>query len=112
MATFVCGVDHSPGARAAALFAADLANRLARRLVLVHAFPPPIPQDKLGMASRAADWDVIDALRGAGTNLLEELEEVLSPGPEVVTELKLGDAGNVIAAAAERHRARFPARRV
>ncbi len=39
-ASIVCGIDHSPGARAAAGFAAELADRLDLRLVLVHAVQP------------------------------------------------------------------------
>lgn len=102
-ARLVCGVDHSPGAHAAARFAADLADRLADGLVFVHAVQVPILPSELGMTTRTTDWDVIDELRRAGKNLLEELAQELRPGREVVTELKFGGASNVIAAAAEQY---------
>jgi nucleotide-binding universal stress UspA family protein len=74
MTTIVCGVDHSPEARAAAAFAAELADRLHGRVVLVHAVQPPITQGELATAGRGTDWDVIAELRRAGAGLLEELE--------------------------------------
>lgn len=110
-ASLVCGVDHSAGARAAARFAADLAGRLALRLVLVHAVQPPLPQSRTGFAAGTAalgttDWDAIDHLRRAGASLLgETAQELGADHLEVVTELEVGDASNVVAAAAEQYRA-------
>jgi nucleotide-binding universal stress UspA family protein len=112
-ASVVCGLDHSTGARAAAHFATDLAARLTRRLVLVHAIQPPLPQSEPGVAAGTTalgttNWDVIDDLRRAGADLLEETaQELGAAGLEVVTELKFGDASNVVAAAAEQHEAEF-----
>lgn len=100
ISSIVCGVDHSPGSRAAARFAAALTDRLGARLVLVHAVAPPIPQSELGMAARRTDWEVIDELRRAGSELLEEVAQELAIR-EVVAELKFGDAGMVIADSAE-----------
>lgn len=111
-ASLVCGVDHSSGARAAARFAGDLADRLATRVVLVHAVQPPLPQSEPGMAAGttavgAPNWEVLDQLRAAGADLLEELSRELSASLEVVTELKVGDASDVVAAAAEHYGAEF-----
>jgi nucleotide-binding universal stress UspA family protein len=103
-ASIVCGVDHSGGARAAARFAAALADRLALSLVLVHVVQPPIPQSELGMAARRTDWDVVDELRRSGASLLEEVAQEVGE-PAVVAELMLGDASDSLAAAAEQARA-------
>ncbi|HJQ49462.1 MAG TPA: universal stress protein [Gaiellaceae bacterium] len=101
-------MDHSAGARVAAPFAADLADRLALRLVLVHAVQPPLPQPGIAPGAGALEttnWDAIDQLRRAGAKLLEEMAQELGADREVVTELKIGDASSVVAAAAERYRA-------
>jgi nucleotide-binding universal stress UspA family protein len=101
--SIVCGVDPSAGARTAARFAAILADRLTARLVLVHAVQPPIPQRDLGTGVRRTDWDVVKELRRRGHQLLEEIaQEVGRAGPEVATELTMGDATNVLSGAAER----------
>lgn len=97
----VCGVDHSPGARSAARFAAALADRLALPLVLVHVVQPPIPQSELGMAARTTDAVVIEELRKAGVSLLEAVAEELGPGREVVAELRFGGASEALEAVAE-----------
>jgi len=75
-ASIVCGVDHSAGARAAARFAAELADRLDSRLILVNAVQTPIPQSELGVTARPTDWDLIDELRRAGAGVLEEVDRV------------------------------------
>jgi nucleotide-binding universal stress UspA family protein len=99
--TIVCGIDHSQGARAAARYAADLADRLDLRAVLVYVVQPPISQSELGMAARKTDWDVVDELRHAGADLLEEVARDIGRRREIVAELKFGDPSNMIAAVAE-----------
>lgn len=104
--SIVCGVDHSAGARAAARFAAAIADRLGSRLVLVHVVQPPIPQTELGMAARRTDRHVIEELQSAGADLLEEVAKELV-SREVVAELKFGEASGSIAGVAEETRAEF-----
>lgn len=99
--SIVCGVDHSSGARSAARFAADLAGRLALRLVVVSVVQPPIPQSELGLAARTNDHVVLEGLRNAGENLLEEVAQELGPDRDVLTELRFGGASEALEAAAE-----------
>jgi nucleotide-binding universal stress UspA family protein len=103
--SIVCGVDHSSGARAAARFAAGLADRLARRLVVVYVVQPPIPQSELGMAARTDDYVVIEGLRNAGESLLEEVAQELGPGRDVLTELRFGGASEALGSVAASARA-------
>ena len=49
------------------------------------------------------NWDAIDQLRRAGASLFQEIAQELGADREVVTELKVGDASSVVAAAAERY---------
>jgi nucleotide-binding universal stress UspA family protein len=106
-AGIVCGVDHSPGARAAARVALALADRLALQALLVHVVAPPIPQHELGMAARTTDSAVVDELQRAGVDLLASVAREFAPDREIAAWIKFGQAGNVIAAVAEETRARF-----
>jgi len=98
--SIVCGVDHSSGARAAARFAAGLADRLALRLVVVYVVQPPIPQSELGMAARTDDYVVLQGLRNAGEKLLEEVAQELGPDRDVHSELRFGGASEALGAVA------------
>jgi nucleotide-binding universal stress UspA family protein len=98
--SIVCGVDPSPGARSAARFAGLLAERLSLSLVLVYAVSPPVSQRELGLPAPGADWQVLEELRRAGADLLEELTQELAP-TQALRQLEIGDARNSIAAAAE-----------
>jgi len=95
-ASIVCGIDHSAGGRAAASFAADLAERLGLRVALVYVVQPPIPQSGLGMAARTTDSVVIQELRSAGVKLLEEVAQELDPGREVIAEIRFGGASEAL----------------
>jgi nucleotide-binding universal stress UspA family protein len=99
--SIVCGVDHSSGARSAARFAGDLADRLALRLVVVYVVQPPIPQSELGLAARTDDYVLLDGLRRAGEKLLEEVAQELGPDRGVLTELRFGGASEAIQSVAE-----------
>lgn len=106
-ASTVCGLDHSAGARAAARFAADLAERLSLRTVLVYVVQPPLPQRTASAATESTDWALIDELRAAGTNLLDEVVNELGPSREISTELRFGEASGAIATVAAESRAAF-----
>jgi nucleotide-binding universal stress UspA family protein len=92
----VCGVDGSPHARVAACLAADLAERLARRLVLVHALPwgvPPVAASVPEAAGREVD---------AARRLREELRAQLIAS-QVEIEFRNGPPSRcILAIAAER----------
>jgi nucleotide-binding universal stress UspA family protein len=98
--TVVCGVDHSPGARTAAAIAAGLSERLGARLVLVHGVPLPRPSRELGVAA-PANFVTVDQMHQAGVTLLEEIGKGLEGGTEIGREVRIGDASEVIRAAAE-----------
>jgi nucleotide-binding universal stress UspA family protein len=99
-ATIVCGVDHSPNALVAARFAKTLAERLALRIVLIHAVQPPIPQYEGGMPVPSAELMGIEQLRDAGVALLEKIKQELGSDCEITTEVRIGGASDVIAAVA------------
>jgi nucleotide-binding universal stress UspA family protein len=59
------------------------------------------------MAERTTDSAVVDELRRAGANLLEEVGQELKPGLELMAEMRLGDPSSVLAAVAEQADAAF-----
>jgi nucleotide-binding universal stress UspA family protein len=69
-AAIVCGVDHSEGSRRALRVAADLAERLDSRLLLVNVRPPPADVPP----SMASELDIVrERAVAGGRRLLEEL---------------------------------------
>ncbi len=98
--TIVCGVDHSPGARAAAQIAIGLSGRLGSRLVLVHAVQLPLPSREMGVAQPTI-FEPVDRMREAGATRLEEIAKELGAPPETAREVRIGGAEEVIATAAE-----------
>jgi nucleotide-binding universal stress UspA family protein len=106
--TIVCGVDQSPGARAAAEFAATLAQQLGSRLVLVHAVQPPVPHRDIGMPDAWDEFSLLEQLRDAGAELVEKLEQELAPKCEVTTVVRVGGgASEVISTVAAEEAAEF-----
>ena len=73
----VCGVDHSPHARTIAACAADLAERLELRLVLVHAVPVTVPPVAPSWPARAPydPAELRSSAHGAGKRRLAEMME-------------------------------------
>jgi nucleotide-binding universal stress UspA family protein len=105
--TIVCGVDHSPGGRAAAKIAVQLSERLRFKTVFVHAVQPPIPAYEMGTPAAPTNFVAVDQMREAGTALLEELAGELGSGSEIAREVRIGSAADAIAAAAEKDDAEF-----
>jgi nucleotide-binding universal stress UspA family protein len=59
------------------------------------------------MAARTTDSAVVDELQRAGMDLLASIAQEFAPDREIGAQIKLGQAGNVIAAVAEETRAQF-----
>lgn len=102
----VCGVDHSPGARAAAGIAFGLAGTLGAPLALVHAVPLPPPSREMGVASPTS-FAVVDEMREAGVTLLDEIAAELGGDHEIGRDVQVGGAAEVIRTAAENAGAGF-----
>jgi len=104
--TIVCGVDHSSGSRAAAQIAIGLSGRLGSRLALVHAVQLPLPSREMGVAQPTI-FEPVDRMREAGVILLEDIVSELDAPPETAREVRIGEAAEVIATAAEEFRGEF-----
>jgi nucleotide-binding universal stress UspA family protein len=106
--SIICGVDHSPNARAAARVAAELAERLGLRLHLVHATPADAPPP-LSTAPPAAVPDREGIRRAAEreiTGLLADLLEDTGP-VDATGRIEQGPAAERLAAVAEEERGAF-----
>lgn len=104
----VCGVDHSANARTLAAFAADLAERLGLRLVLVHAVPVTAPAVVPSWPVRIPH-DAIqarDAARDAGARLLTDVIDAAGV-PHAVARVVEGSAPECLGAVAEQEAARL-----
>jgi len=104
--TIVCGVDHSSGSRAAAQIAIGLSGRLGSRLALVHAVQLPLPSREMGVAQPTI-FEPVDRMREAGVIRLEDIVSELDAPPETAREVRIGEAAEVIATAAEEFRGEF-----
>jgi nucleotide-binding universal stress UspA family protein len=94
--SIVAGVDGSPGSHAAARVAAQLADALDNRLVLVHAVhdPPAFPY---------GDPRVRELERGRAVRDGERLLESVAAGFDAETEVVLGDPATCLDEAAYEH---------
>jgi nucleotide-binding universal stress UspA family protein len=94
--SIVAGVDGSAGSRAAVRVAAELANALDNRLVLVHAVhdPPPFPY---------GDARVRELERGRAVRDGERLLETVAGDVDAETQVVLGDPATRLDEAAYEH---------
>jgi nucleotide-binding universal stress UspA family protein len=104
--SIICGVDHSPNARAATRVAVKLAERLGLRLVLVHAIPADSPQPK-STAPPAAVLDREGIRRAAEREIAALLAELVEDAGAVdaTGRCEHGSAPERLAAVAKEERA-------
>jgi nucleotide-binding universal stress UspA family protein len=107
-ASIVCGVDQTAHARTVARFAAELAERLRLRLVLVHAVPVIAPAVVPSWPVRAPhdSTEARTAARDAGERLLGDIvEDAGADG--ATTRLEDGPAPQCLVLAALEEKARY-----